>query len=97
MYNIISGEHLQKGENVTAISAIGQPEQFYNFLEMDYNIKEKITFDDHHLYTQNDIKNIDGIIVTTEKDAVKLALLNNTNIYALKLKTNIDVEKLVEK
>lgn len=97
VYNIISGEHLQKGENVTAISAIGQPEQFYNFLKKDYNIKEKITFDDHHLYTENDIKNIDGIIVTTEKDAVKLALLNNTNIYALKLKTNIDVEKLVEK
>ncbi len=95
-YNIMSGEHLQKKENVTAISAIGQPEQFYNFLEMDYNIKEKITFDDHHLYAENDIKDIDGIIVTTEKDAVKLALLNNANIYALKLKTNIDVEKLIE-
>ena len=95
VYNIMTGEHLQKSETVTAISAIGQPEQFYNFLKMDYNIKEKITFDDHHLYSENDIKDIEGIIVTTEKDAVKLAPLNYTNIFALKLKTDIDVEKLI--
>ena len=70
-YNIISGEHLESGTEITALSAIGQPEQFYKFLEKDYKIKEKITFDDHHQYTEDDIANIDGTIVTTEKDAVK--------------------------
>ena len=94
-YNIISGEHLQNGAEIIALSAIGQPEQFYKFLEKDYNIKEKITFDDHHQYTENDIANIAGTIVTTEKDAVKLALLNKNNIYALKLKTVLDVESLI--
>ena len=94
-YNIISGEHLQNGVDIIALSAIGQPEQFYKFLEKDYNIKEKITFDDHHQYTKDDIANIAGTIVTTEKDAVKLALLNKNNIYALKLKTVLDVESLV--
>lgn len=94
-YNIISGEHLQSGAEITALSAIGQPEQFYKFLEKDYKIKEKITFDDHHQYTKDDIANIDGTIVTTEKDAVKLALLNKNNIYALKLKTVLDVEGLI--
>ena len=94
-YNIISGEHLQNGAEIIALSAIGQPEQFYKFLEKDYNIKEKITFDDHHQYTENDIANIAGTIVTTEKDAVKLALLNKNNIYALKLKTVLNVESLV--
>lgn len=94
-YNIISGEHLQNGVDIIALSAIGQPEQFYKFLEKDYNIKEKITFDDHHQYTEDDIANIAGTIVTTEKDAVKLALLNKNNIYALKLKTVLDVESLV--
>ena len=94
-YNIISGEHLQNGVDIIALSAIGQPEQFYKFLEKDYNIKEKITFDDHHQYTENDIANIAGTIVTTEKDAVKLALLNKNNIYALKLKTVLNVESLV--
>lgn len=96
IYNIISGEHLEKGAEITALSAIGQPEQFYKFLETDYKIKDKVTFDDHHQYANNDIKDIEGKIVTTEKDAVKLALLGNTNIYALKLKTVIDTEKLVE-
>lgn len=93
-YNIISGEHLKKGSEITAMSAIGQPEQFYNFLKDDYKIKEKITFDDHHQYTKEDIQNINGTIVTTEKDAVKLALLGFTNIFALKLKTVLDIEKL---
>lgn len=96
-YNIISGEHLEKGSEITALSAIGQPEQFYKFLEPDYKIKEKITFDDHHQYTLSDIENIEGNIVTTEKDAVKLALLGKPNIYALKLKTILDIENLLKK
>ena len=96
IYNIISGEHLEYGAEITAVSAIGQPEQFYKFLEKDYKIREKISFDDHHKYKEDDIKNIDGIIVTTEKDAVKLALLNKNNIYALKLKTTIPVEELLK-
>ena len=95
VYNIISGEHLEKGSEITALSAIGQPEQFYQFLENDYKIREKITFDDHHQYTLNDIENIEGDIITTEKDAVKLALLGKSNIYALKLKTNFDVESIL--
>lgn len=95
VYNIISGEHLEKGSEITSLSAIGQPEQFYAFLEKDFNIKEKITFDDHHQYTLADIENIEGNIVTTEKDAVKLALLGKTNIYALKLKTTFDLERIM--
>lgn len=96
IYNIISGEHLQKGAEITALCAIGQPEQFYKFLENDYIIKDKITFDDHHQYVEDDIKNIDGNIVTTEKDAVKLSLLGKTNIFALKLKTEVDTKNLLE-
>ena len=97
VYNIISGEHLEKGAEITALSAIGQPEQFYAFLENDYIIKEKITFDDHHQYVLSDIENIQGKIITTEKDAVKLALLGKTNIFALKLKTTFDIDKVVVK
>ena len=94
VYNIISGRHLEKGLEVTALSAIGQPEQFYKFIEKDYKIKNTLTFDDHHQYSLKDIENIDGIIITTEKDAVKLSLLGKDNIYALKLKTVLDVERL---
>ena len=93
IYNIVSGEHLQKGEEVTAICAIGQPEQFYKFLS-DYKIKETVSFDDHHVYNENDIENISGKIVTTEKDAVKLAKLNRTDIYALKLNTVLNTDEI---
>ena len=96
IYNIVTGEHLAKGSEITAMSAIGQPEQFYSFLEKDFIIKNKITYDDHHQYVISDIIGIEGAIVTTEKDAVKLAPFGNTNIYALKLKMNIDTEKLLE-
>ena len=96
IYNIITGEHLEKGCDIIAMSAIGQPDQFYKFLESDFNITKKVTFEDHHKYIMSDLENFDGNIVTTEKDAVKLALLGKTNIYALKLKTIIDVEKLLK-
>ena len=95
IYNIKSGEHLDKGVDITAISAIGQPEQFYKFLEKDFNIIKTITFDDHHPYTKSDIENVKGIIVTTEKDAVKLAKYDKNNIFALKLKTEFNVQELL--
>ena len=96
VYNIISGEHLDKHSNIVAMSAIGQPEQFYKFLENDYKIIKKVTFDDHHQYTIEDLADIEENIVTTEKDAVKLAILGKTNIYALKLKTTIDVKGILQ-
>lgn len=96
VYNIKSGEHLEQGAEVYALSAIGQPEQFYQFVEKDYKIIEKITFDDHHSYVYDDIKDINGVIVTTEKDAVKLATFECDNIYAMKLKTDFDVEGILE-
>jgi tetraacyldisaccharide 4'-kinase len=95
VYNIVTGEHLDSGAEITAISAIGQPEQFYKFLEPNYKIKDKITFDDHHQYTLADISKIEGPIVTTEKDGVKLALLNKTNIFALKLKISLNIEDCI--
>ena len=96
VYNIKSGEHLEQGTEVYALSAIGQPEQFYQFVEKDYKIIKKITFDDHHSYIYDDIKDINGTIVTTEKDAVKLASFECDNIYAMKLKTEFDVDGILE-
>ena len=97
IYNIASGEKLASGEAITALCAIGQPEQFFNFLEPNFEVINKITFDDHHLYTESEINKIKGIIVTTEKDAVKLTNFNRKDIYALKLKVDLDAEKLLNK
>lgn len=94
IYNIKTGERLPLESEVTAICAIGQPGQFFDFLK-DYKVKEMIPFDDHHQYKIEDIENIKGNIVTTEKDAVKLKNFDKDNIYALKLKTIINVEELL--
>lgn len=94
VYNIKTGELFDKNADATAISAIGQPEKFYNFLT-EYNIKGKITFDDHHLYKEDEIPQ--GNIITTEKDAVKMLNFKRDDIYALKLKTVIDVESIINR
>lgn len=96
VYNIKTGQRLMDGMEVTAMCAIGQPQQFYDFLK-SFVVKDTKTFDDHHQYSPTDIVDITGNIITTEKDAVKLAKFDRNNIYALKLKTVIDVEKLLTK
>lgn len=94
VYDIKNGQRLMEGLAVTAMCAIGQPQQFYDFLK-DYQVVNTITFDDHHQYSATDIVDISGSIITTEKDAVKLARFDRGNIYALRLKTIIDVEELL--
>lgn len=91
IYNIKTGEILPQNSEITALCAIGQPEQFFAFL-LNYKIKDKISFDDHHCYTEDEIPS--GIVVTTEKDAVKMKDFNRFDIYALKLKTILDFDIL---
>ena len=94
VYDIKTGQRLMEGLAVTAMCAIGQPQQFYDFLK-DYQVVDTVTFDDHHQYSATDIVDISGSIITTEKDAVKLARFDRGKIYALRLKTVIDVEELL--
>jgi len=94
-YNIKNNTSLAKGSRAAAVCAIGQPEQFFAFLS-DFDIVKKITFDDHHIYTFDELSQISENIITTEKDAVKMKDFNFENIYALRLKTKIDVEKIIK-
>lgn len=95
VYNIKTGQRLMEGMEVTAMCAIGQPQQFYDFLT-SYVVKDTKTFDDHHQYLPTDFVDIQGSIITTEKDAVKLAKFDRNNIYALRLKTVINIEELLK-
>ena len=95
VYNIKTGQRLMDGMDATAICAIGQPQQFFDFLK-NFNITKTLIFEDHHEYVPTDIIDISGNIITTEKDAVKLERFNRDNIYALKLKTKINVEGLLK-
>lgn len=102
-YDINNAENrLDADEKIVAFCAIGQPQQFYKFLN---NTVETVDFDDHHSYSQNDADELVRIcacnnvktLVTTEKDAVKLKGLDfkDIRIFALKLQTKLDVEVLL--
>ena len=95
IYNIASGERLATGEAVTALCAIGQPNQFFKFVEDNFETINKIIFDEHHSYKKSDIDAIKGTIITTEKDAVKLQQFNKKNIYAMRIKVDTDIEQLI--
>src|SRR2546427_205885 len=76
-----------KGERVLAVSGIGNPESFRWLLAaVGATVVDHCVFADHHAYSQDDLGRIRrsaaqaGVdrIVTTEKDAVKLAQLIQT-------------------
>lgn len=70
-----------KGKRICAFSGIAQPENFRKILtSLEGNIVSFIPFPDHHVYREEDIEEIGRraaqssaeIIITTEKDGVKL-------------------------
>ena len=74
-----NGDEL-KGRDVVAFAGIGRPEKFFETLaEIGCNIKSSHPFPDHHEYSVRDIspilemaEKINAVVVTTEKDAVKI-------------------------
>lgn len=76
-------------KRVVAVSGIASPESFYKLLTgLGAQIVHKVTFPDHYSYRQSDIdailqkaKNLDAIVITTEKDMVKLRRLSNDELF----------------
>ena len=70
------------GERIIAFAGIARPERFFNALRsLGYDVVRELTFRDHHWYTKSDIqmiqaaaRDVNAIIVTTEKDAVRCEL-----------------------
>ncbi len=71
---------VKHGCKAVAMAGIGNPTPFINSLNKTYDVVGSLIFDDHHVYKVKDIKSIeqkigahlDAVIITTEKDAVKL-------------------------
>ena len=102
-YNIKNSLQIKpSNQKVGAFCAIGQPEQFYNYLKKHFEVAFTKTFEDHYSYTQNDIndlieqakKNGANSIITTQKDEVKIIPFINNMFISLKLKAQFDDEKL---
>ena len=74
------GEPLLQGQQVIALSGIGSPKPFLAALRGSYEVVAEMTLDDHHVYKVRDLNRLrelldrfpGAVIVTTEKDAVKL-------------------------
>ena len=72
------------GASVIAMSGIGDNEAFNKGLAQRYKVVDTLDLDDHHSYRMSDLKHItkllnkhpEAVIMTTEKDAVKLAYSN---------------------
>ena len=115
--NIAGEEQLDieciKGEKVIALSSLGDPVSFENTLEhVGAEIIEKLRYPDHHWYTEDDMDNIQArqkalnakFIITTQKDAVRLQMVETQNLASLRvLKIEIGIisgndrlEKLIE-
>ena len=79
-FKIKEDEMILKGQRVTAFAGIAYPEKFFNSLKLvNTNIVDKITYSDHHVYTENDLLNLaeianknKSILVTTKKDMVRI-------------------------
>ncbi len=87
------------GGEVIAMSGIGNNEVFNKSLKKYYNVVATLDFDDHHAYRKVDLVRIgqaldrhpEAVIITTEKDAVKL--VNSRNI-PLKIRSRLYYESI---
>ena len=92
-----------KGYNILLVSSIANAEELKKFLRRNQNLVTHLEFPDHHKYTNSDIENIlvkfnsynsdKNIILTTEKDKVKLVNfkddLKGNHIYFLPIEINL--------
>ena len=68
------------GGEVIALSGIGNPGEFVEGLKRNFKVVAEVRFEDHHVYRKSDMRRLEellaehpgAVVVTTEKDAVKL-------------------------
>jgi len=75
------GEHAGRGARVVAFAGIARPRRFFDALRLlGYDVAAELTFRDHHWFTEADVERIlqsatshqASLVITTEKDAVRL-------------------------
>lgn len=71
---------VEHGMEAIALSGVGNPVPFVQEVAKSYKLVEEVSLGDHHVYMRSDMKYLmtllekhpDAVILTTEKDAVKL-------------------------
>ena len=96
-YEVLNSKKFDKKKNYLVFSGIGNSNDFKRVLiENKFKIIKEIVYPDHYKYTNKDIKDIkdlakkmDAKIITTEKDFVKVKMMNSKNINFLKINLKI--------
>jgi tetraacyldisaccharide 4'-kinase len=80
-----------KDKQVVAFAGIAKPERFFQALRsIGINPVRTLSFGDHHAYSRRDIEQLRGdVLVTTEKDAVRLAGLEFPDFVYLRVSAKI--------
>ena len=94
-----------KNKKVICFAGIGNPKNFFGLLkENEINILEEISFPDHYNYSKTDLDNLikkakqkNSILLTTEKDYLRINKDYRKNIDCLKIKVKIEKkDKFIE-
>jgi len=94
-----------KNKNVLAFAGIGNPINFFNLLKKNnINVIEEKKFPDHYNYSEKELENLlnrakekNSILLTTEKDYLRVNHNYKKNINFLKIKVEIEnVDSFIE-
>jgi tetraacyldisaccharide 4'-kinase len=87
-----------KGKEITVITGIAKPSYFVDFLKSQA-IVNHLQFSDHHIFTIKDLEQIDlnRLIITTEKDYVRLRSFELNNLYYIPIETTFIGEQFSSK
>lgn len=81
IFSDVAPAKIPSGSKVVAMAGIAHPERFFDSLANRYEVVEKLAFSDHHIYKVKEVRRVaelvekygeDVVVVTTEKDGVKL-------------------------
>ena len=92
---------LLKKRKLVAFCGIGRPEKFFSMLgALDMKVINKISFPDHHFYSEKQVTKIlkiaernDALVVTTEKDYVKIPKSYKKVIYPINIELHLSKRK----
>ena len=92
---------LLKKRKLVAFCGIGRPEKFFSMLRtLDMKVINKISFPDHHFYSEKQVTKIlkiaeknNALVVTTEKDYVKIPKSFKKVIYPINIELHLSKRK----
>ena len=92
------------GRRVVAFAGIGRPDKFFHALEhQGAQIAASMRYADHHTYTQAEMarlkskaRALDALLVTTEKDFVRLTEAERDGILPLPVRTAFDAPEALD-